>query len=182
MFPFWLIMLALSRPSPNNSILPWPRSCKYSGISPITNKTIQQKYAAWKGEKWETYVWILHVKSVASKGMICIVWPKHAVSSHGTSKVKRKNKVGGDISRRDGITILLSKPKKKNPEAKRVRKHLYRAKEIQNLLLLQYNVVLKDLGRLIKRQIFWENLQTNDCCKPNLWPKPKWIKQQQNNT
>lgn len=113
MFPFWLIMLALSRPSPNNSILPWPRSCKYSGISPITNKTIQQKYAAWKGEKWETYVWILHVKSVASKGMICIVWPKHAVSSHGTSKVKRKNKVGGDISRRDGITILLSKPKKK---------------------------------------------------------------------
>lgn len=64
----------------NNSTLPWPWSCKYSGISPISNKMIQHKYAAQKGEKWETCVWVLHVKSGVIKGMICILHPKHAVS------------------------------------------------------------------------------------------------------
>lgn len=46
---------------------------------------------------------------------------------------------------------------------------------MQNLVLLRYDVVPKDLGKLVKKQIFWENLPNNNCYKITLtmWPKPK---------
>lgn len=94
MFPFWLIMLALPRHSPDNSTFPWPWDpVNILASPPLPIKTIQHKYAAYKGEKWEPYVWVPHVKSIAIKGMLCIMQyglTMQLVSNPGTQQSEKK--------------------------------------------------------------------------------------------
>ena len=113
MFPFWLIMLALSRHSPHNSTLPWPWDSGNILASPPLPIKLFSSSMWHKREKngkhmsefsmWNRY-------PLRECFALC-GWSMQIVSNPGTQQRERTREVRRDISKGDRITTLLSKPK-----------------------------------------------------------------------